>query len=333
MPEFLNIELMNWEDFIDLVLRTIFNLIVIIYLVRYLYYKATPRKDYLFTYILISQVIFFMIFLLENINVSMGFALGLFAIFGIIRYRTRQIPIREMTYLFVVIGISVINALANRKVSYAELVLTNITMIVLVHLLEKVFLLKHESRRIINYENVELIKPEKRVELIRDLEERSPERLKEWVAHVRTALPDVLDIRTVERPEDRHRYLSLEYSSGLSASSWVISDGTLRMLALTILAYIPDLEGILLIEEPENGIHPRAVETVLQSLSSVYGAQVLLATHSPVILSLATLAQVLCFARTAIGATDIVSGAEHPRLREWRHETDLGTLFASGVLG
>lgn len=169
--------------------------------------------------------------------------------------------------------------------------------------------------------------------VIRDLEERSPERLKEWVAHVRTALPDVLDIRTVERPEDRHRYLSLEYSSGLSASSWVISDGTLRMLALTILAYIPDLEGILLIEEPENGIHPRAVETVLQSLSSVYGAQVLLATHSPVILSLATLAQVLCFARTAIGATDIVSGAEHPRLREWRHETDLGTLFASGVLG
>jgi len=173
MPEFLNIELMNWEDFIDLVLRTIFNLIVVIYLVRYLYYKATPRKDYLFTYILISQVIFFMIFLLENINVSMGFALGLFAIFGIIRYRTRQIPIREMTYLFVVIGISVINALANRKVSYAELVLTNIIMIVLVHLLEKVFLLKHESKRIINYENVELIKPEKRVELIRDLEERT----------------------------------------------------------------------------------------------------------------------------------------------------------------
>jgi len=88
-----------------------------------------------------------------------------------------------------------------------------------------------------------------------------------------------------------------------------------------------------MIEEPENGIHPRAVETVFQSLSSVYGAQVLLATHSPVILSLAKPEQVLCFAKTEDGATDIVSGSDHPRLRTWRGETDLGTLFASGVLG
>jgi len=173
MPELLNIELMNWEDFLDLLLRTAFNLLVVLYLVRYPYYKATPRKDYLFTYILISLVIFFMIFLLENINVSLGFALGLFAIFGIIRYRTQQIPIREMTYLFLVIGISVINALANRKVSYAELLFTNITVIVITHMLEKVFLLKHESKKTINYENVDLIKPANRDELIRDLEDRT----------------------------------------------------------------------------------------------------------------------------------------------------------------
>jgi hypothetical protein len=146
-------------------------------------------------------------------------------------------------------------------------------------------------------------------------------------------LPDLRAIRTVERPEDRHRYLVLDYDTGLHAPSWSVSDGTLRLLALTILAYIPDLGGIYLIEEPENGIHPRAVETVLQSLSSVYGAQVLLATHSPVILSLARPEQVLCFDRTDEGATDIVRGSEHPRLRQWRQETDLGTLFASGVLG
>lgn len=173
MPEFLNIELMNWEDFIDLVIRTIFNLGVVLYLVRYLYYRSTPRKDYLFTYILISLVVFFMCFLLENIKIELGFALGLFAIFGIIRYRTRQIPIREMTYLFLVIGISVINALSNAKVSYAELLLTNAVMLLVTHLLEKVFLLKHESKKIINYENVELIKPENREELIRDLEDRT----------------------------------------------------------------------------------------------------------------------------------------------------------------
>ena len=173
MPEFLNIELMNWEDFLDLVLRSIFNLGVVLYIVRYLYYKTTPRKDYLFTYILLSQVIFFILFLLENVNVDMGFALGLFAIFGIIRYRTRQIPIREMTYLFLVIGITVINSLANRKVSYAELLLTNVAILVLTHLLEKVFLLKHEAKREINYENVELIKPRYRAELIADLEKRT----------------------------------------------------------------------------------------------------------------------------------------------------------------
>jgi len=173
MPEFLNIELMNWEDFLDLVLRTVLNLAVVLYLVRILYYKATPRKDYLFTYILISLVVFFMVFLLENIKIELGFALGLFAIFGIIRYRTRQIPIREMTYLFLVIGISVINALANRKVSYAELLFTNVALIGITYLLEKVFLLKHESKKVINYENVEWVKPEFRERLITDLEERT----------------------------------------------------------------------------------------------------------------------------------------------------------------
>ena len=173
MPEFLNIELMNWEDFWDLILRGVFNTGVVLYLVRILYYKATPRKDYLFTYILISLIVFFMIMLLENIDVQLGFALGLFAIFGMLRYRTQQIPIREMTYLFLVIGVSLINALANRRVSYAELVLTNITIVVVTYMLEKVFLLKHESRRMITYEKVELIRPERRAELISDLEERT----------------------------------------------------------------------------------------------------------------------------------------------------------------
>ena len=173
MPEFLNIELMNWEDFWDLVIRASFNMFMILILVRVLYYRITPRKEYLFTYILISVVVFFMIMLLENVGVEIGFALGLFAIFGMLRYRTQQIPIREMTYLFLVIGVSLINALANRRVSYAELVLTNITIVAVTYMLEKVFLLKHESRRMITYEKVELIKPENRAELIRDLEERT----------------------------------------------------------------------------------------------------------------------------------------------------------------
>jgi len=173
MPEFLNIELMNWEDFWDLVLRATFNLLVVLILVRVLYYRITPRKEYLFTYILISVVVFFMIMLLENVGVEIGFALGLFAIFGMLRYRTQQIPIREMTYLFLVIGVSVINSLANRRVSYAELLLTNAVIVLVTYLLEKVYLLKTESKKLIFYEKIELIKPDRREEMIADLVERT----------------------------------------------------------------------------------------------------------------------------------------------------------------
>lgn len=169
--------------------------------------------------------------------------------------------------------------------------------------------------------------------VVEELRTKSQERFERWVAHVRTALPDLKTIRTVERPEDRHRYLVVEFRNGLEAPSWVVSDGTLRLLALSLLAYLPEAQGIYLIEEPENGIHPRAVETVYQSLSSVYEAQVLCASHSPVVLSLARPESLLCFAKDDAGATDVVRGDQHPRLREWKGSLDLGTLFAAGVLG
>lgn len=168
---------------------------------------------------------------------------------------------------------------------------------------------------------------------IADLSEKHPERMKQWLEHLRTALPDLEDIRTVEREDDRHRYLMLRYQGGFEVPSWMASDGTLRLLALTLPAYLQDFKGIYLIEEPENGIHPRAVETMFQSLSSTYEAQVLLATHSPVVLSIVDPAQLLCFAKNSDGASDIVKGTEHPALREWRGETNLSTLFAAGVLG
>lgn len=105
-------------------------------------------------------------------------------------------------------------------------------------------------------------------------------------------------------------------------------------MTLTIPAYLPELDGTFLIEVPENGIHPRAIETVLQSLSSVYRSQVLLATHSPVALNMLEPCDVLCFAKDENGATDIVSGDLHPALREWKKgEPDLGVLFAAGILG
>jgi ABC-type transport system involved in cytochrome c biogenesis ATPase subunit len=169
--------------------------------------------------------------------------------------------------------------------------------------------------------------------VVQRLEQEAPESFQRWIEHVRQALPDLESITTREREEDRHRYLVLRYASRLEAPSWLVSDGTLRLLALTLLAYVPKLRGTYLIEEPENGIHPRAVEVVLQSLSSVYDAQVLCATHSPVVVSMAKAEQVLCFARDASGPTAIVAGNEHPGLKRWKGEVDLGTLFASGVLG
>ncbi|MCS6774086.1 MAG: ATP-binding protein [Anaerolineae bacterium] len=170
---------------------------------------------------------------------------------------------------------------------------------------------------------------------IHELKTKHPARFQRWIDHLREALPNLHDVSTHEREEDRHRYLIVHYKNGdqiLDAPSWLVSDGTLRMLALTLLAYLPDLTGVYLIEEPENGIHPQAIEPVIQSLSSVYSAQVLLATHSPVVLSTLPPSQILCFALNPQGATDVISGDEHPRLREWKGTSDLGTLLAAGVL-
>jgi hypothetical protein len=122
---------------------------------------------------LISVLVFLLCFLLENVKLQLGFAFGLFAIFGILRYRTFAIPIKEMTYLFLLIGISVINALANKKISWAELVFTNLALAFLVYGLEKLWLLKHESSKQITYEKIDMIHPQKRSELIKDLEERT----------------------------------------------------------------------------------------------------------------------------------------------------------------
>ena len=167
------IDLIDIPDFSELILRFLFNLIVVLVLIRLIYYPITRRKDYLFTYILISTVVFLLCFLLENVKLQLGFALGLFAIFGIIRYRTNPIAIKEMTYLFIVIGISVMNALANKKISYTELVFTNFAIIAVTYGLEKVWLLKHESRKTIIYEKIDLIKSGNYQLLIKDLEERT----------------------------------------------------------------------------------------------------------------------------------------------------------------
>ena len=166
------IELLNWANLVELLGRFTLNLIVILILVRWFYFSTTRRKDFLFTYILISSIVFLLCFLLENVMLQIGFALGLFAIFGIIRYRTHAIPIKEMTYLFLIIGISVINALANTA-SISEIIFTNLIIIFITYGLEKKWLLRHESSKSIIYEKINLIKTEHHKELIEDLQLRT----------------------------------------------------------------------------------------------------------------------------------------------------------------
>jgi len=168
-----DIEIIDFSSFFEMLIRFSLNMVVILILIRWLYYSTTRRKDYLFTFILISCVIFLLCYLLANVKLQLGFALGLFAIFGIIRYRTNAMPIREMTYLFLVIGISIINALADTKTSVAEVLFTNIIILFFTFGFEKLWLLRHEVSRIINYEKIELIKPDKYNELIADLQDRT----------------------------------------------------------------------------------------------------------------------------------------------------------------
>jgi hypothetical protein len=149
------------------------NLFFLTILIRVLYYTKTRRKDYLFTYYLIGTITFFLCFGLMQMDIDTGMGLGLFAIFGIIRYRTDAIEIKEMTYLFMIIGISVVNALASNELSISEVAVINVTIVLLTYILENVWLMKHETRKTINYERIDLIKPEKHDLLKADLEKRT----------------------------------------------------------------------------------------------------------------------------------------------------------------
>ena len=200
--EFLGTPVYDAEDFWKLITKGIFNLLIILIIVRYIYYPVTKNKDYLFTYLLISLTVFLLCVLLDSVKLQLGFALGLFAIFGIIRYRTDPIPIKEMTYLFLVIGISVVNALANKKISHAELVFANLLLVFVTFGMERIWLLRHESRRNIIYEKIELIKPENKEALLEDLKERTGLNIVRYEIRRIDFLKDIANIRIFYYEDD-----------------------------------------------------------------------------------------------------------------------------------
>ncbi|MBQ7062447.1 MAG: DUF4956 domain-containing protein [Bacteroidales bacterium] len=163
----------NWSVLVNFLVLFVFNLLVCWIITHFLYSKkGGARKDYYFTYMLFSATIFLILYSLNSLKMEMTLALGLFAIFSMIRYRTETVPIREMTYLFVLIGISIING-SGIATDYITLLVTNVLVILLIWLLEKAGLTNRKASKIITYEKIDLIKPERYDELVADLHART----------------------------------------------------------------------------------------------------------------------------------------------------------------
>lgn len=195
---------MPWLDLHSLgemAMRFLFTLIVTLVMVYCLYYRRSKRREYFFTYILLSLSVFFLIYLLGSVKVKIGFALGLFAIFGILRYRTDTIPVREMTYMFSVIAISVVNALAT-NISVAELLFPNLVVLLATWLFERFVLSHNEVTKLVLYDRVELITAERRDDLITDLRKRLGEDVTRVSVGSVDFLKDSAILKVYYRPSD-----------------------------------------------------------------------------------------------------------------------------------
>ena len=167
--------------------------------------------------------------------------------------------------------------------------------------------------------------------IVMNLQESDPDLFEAWVDHVKMALPNLENIEAVRREEDFHAYLKVTYAEYVVTSS-SLSVGMLQILALTILPYLTNLPKLIFLDEPENHIHPRAIEVILQSLSSVYDSQIWISTHSPTVLAHTDLDAVIVMQKDKNDGSRAILGSQHPRLTDWQASIDLGSLFAAGVL-
>jgi predicted ATPase len=154
-----------------------------------------------------------------------------------------------------------------------------------------------------------------------------------WEDHVKTALPNIGSIDVVERADDHYAYFKVTYNGGYEVTSSGLSYGTLHIFALTVLPYLLNPPTIICIEELENGIYPKAIESVLQSLSSIYSSQILISTHSPIVMAHTSLESIIVLRINPNGVAEAVKGDQHPLLKDWQGKMDLGMLFAAGILG
>ena len=177
----MGVPVLDIRGLLELLVRFALNILAVGSIVRFFYYPKSQRRDYYFTFILISVSIFMLVYYMEGAKLKVGAALGLFAIFGIIRYRTEAVPIREMTYLvpiremtylFFLVALSVINGMAE-EMSIIELMIPNLIFILVAWLFESSRLVRHVPSKYICYDNISLITPERRADLIADLKQRT----------------------------------------------------------------------------------------------------------------------------------------------------------------
>ena len=197
--ELLGIPLFD-DDFYKMIIRFILNLIFLTGVVKFIYYKRSQKKEYLFTFYLIGIVVFFLCFTLKKYELDLGMALGLFAIFGILRYRTMPLEVREMTYLFVVIGIAVMNGLSNKKMSYAEIIAANSIIVIALYIIERYWARTEVFSKEVLYETIENIRPENHDKLKEDLEKRL------GVTIIRFEIGNVNFLRDVAKITVHYRY-------------------------------------------------------------------------------------------------------------------------------
>lgn len=192
---------------LELLLGFFINFIVALVIVRGIYYPATHNKPYVFTFLTFNTVIFFVLSFITSIEMSLGVGFGLFAIFTILRYRTDPIPIREMTYLFVIAALPVMNSAGTSAGAWLELALANTAVMAILYVLEKEWGFHYEAFKQITYEKIALIKPENRRLLLADLEERTGLKIKRCVIGKVNFLRDTAEIKIYYDDPDQQSWL------------------------------------------------------------------------------------------------------------------------------
>ena len=191
------------SDFSSFLLSFAFNLLVAVILVRFIYYPSTHNKRYVFTFLAFNTIIYFVLSFMNSIEIGIGAGFGLFAIFSILRYRTDPIPIREMTYLFVIVALPVMNSASSTGSAWPQLITANAAILLILFVLEKEWGFHYEASKNIKYEKIELIKPDKQAELISDLESRTGLRIKKVNIGKINFLRDTVDLQIIYENGDQ----------------------------------------------------------------------------------------------------------------------------------